>query len=73
MLLIQILIGIGVFLCSAFFLMTNKTFLETLVNMGALMVINEFDDMSGKFLLIHIQTFKHEILENDDFMVFDVE
>ena len=56
-----------------FFLMTNKTFFETLVNMGALMIINEFDDIAGKFFLIHIQTFNHEIFENEDFMVFNVE
>ena len=73
MLLMQILIGFGVGLCSVFFLMSNKTFLDTLVNMGALMIINEFDDMSGKLFLMYIQTFYHEILENENFMVFDVE
>lgn len=41
--------------------------------MSALLVINELDDIFGKFLIIRLQTFHHKILESDDFMEFDIE
>jgi hypothetical protein len=53
-LLIQILIGFGVFYCNFIFLITIESFLDTLVNMGAIMIINEFDDIFGKLLIIRL-------------------
>lgn len=40
--------------------------------MGALLIINEFDDIFGKILLIRLKVFNYDVLTRDDFMVFEV-
>ena len=62
------MIGLGVFYCNSFFLITNDSFFDTLINMGAVMIINEFDDIFGRILIIRLQTFEHEILWHEEFM-----
>ena len=51
---VQIIIGLGVFFSNFIFLITNESFFDTLINMGAVMIINEFDDIFGKLLIIRL-------------------
>ena len=42
-----------------------------LINMTALVIINEFDNIMGKVFMMHLTCFHREIIQSDDFLVFD--
>ena len=68
---IQIMIAVALFWVSSVFLMLQEEFNEMLINIGALVIINEFDNMTGKIFLMHLTSFHREITLQDDFLVFD--
>ena len=56
------MIGVGVFMVSWIYLATNVTFFDTLINMGAILVINEFDEIYGRVFMIHLKTFHMDMI-----------
>ena len=58
---IQIMIAaILLFITSAFIMLLDE-FNEMLINIGALVIINEFDNMMGRIFLMHLTCFHREI------------
>ena len=72
-LFVQILVSHAVIIISFMFLTANKTILNVLINMGAILVINEMDEIYGKLLVMHIRTYYNDVINQDDFLKFQCE
>lgn len=68
---IQIIISGAVLLMSFTFLLTMTSFTNVLINMGALTVINEFDNYIGQWFLLQLKTYQREHTDDKNFLVFD--
>jgi hypothetical protein len=67
----QIMAAAYLLLITSTFIMLLDEFNEMLINVGSLVIINEFDNIMGKIFLMHLTTFHREIISQDDFLVFD--
>ena len=67
----QMVMSAGLVMISSVFLMHLSQFNEMLINISALMIINEFDNVMGKIFLMHLKSFHLEITLSESFLIFD--
>ena len=62
--------GVTVFL-SAMFLITINDLTDCLINLSALLILTDFDNIIGKVFMLHLKTYYFEMTNRDIFLKFD--
>ena len=70
---IQIYISLGIYiLCDAYFQMVDSI-TDCLIDIGALLTINEIDNIIGEFFILHLKTYYSDLVDDQSFLKFDID
>ena len=70
---IQIYVSLGIYiLCDTYFKMIDSI-TDCLIDLGALLTINEIDNIIGEFFILHLKTYYSDLADNENFLKFDID
>jgi hypothetical protein len=57
--------------CSIYYFLGVKNITEAFINLGAMFILCELDEWTGKIFMRHLKVFRLEIVKDEKFMVFE--
>ena len=69
--MIQIYVAIFIALQSSSLLYLKRQFVDCLIDLSALLIVNEIDNIFGKFFMMHLKTFHEDVISRENFLKFE--
>jgi hypothetical protein len=66
--MLRIILHGAILYVSVAFILLIEEFSEVIINMSALLIINELDNIFGNFLMQRLKTYHRDIIKQDNFM-----